>query len=335
MQTSFLPAFTAGFFKLHMKEDSIKAALFGLAVGDAAGVPVEFRSRQGLKQNPVTDMQGYGTHSQPPGTWSDDTSLSFCLAEALCEGFDLRRIADNFVRWRYDDWWTPHGNVFDIGITTNAAIKHLTTDTRPDLAGGFDESENGNGSLMRILPLLFYIQHKPLDERYQLTKQVSSVTHGHIRSVIACFYYLEYSRLVVEGMNKTEAYGAVKPLVKNYLVDQGIRKEEIGKFSRLLDADIWHLNEDDVHSSGYVLHSLEASRWCLLTTNTYKEAVLKAVNLGQDTDTTGTITGGLAGLVYGFENIPAAWVSAVARRDDIETLALRFSRSINRPSHDA
>lgn len=126
--------------------------------------------------------------------------------------------------------------MFDIGITTNAAISHLKTGTRPDLAGGFDESENGNGSLMRILPLLFYVQHKSVDERYGLIKQVSSLTHGHVRSVIGCFYYLEYARLLLQGLDKTEAYGAVKPVVKDYLNRQGINKEEIAKFGRLLEA---------------------------------------------------------------------------------------------------
>ncbi len=316
-----------------MKKDSIQAALFGLAVGDAVGVPVEFRSRQGLNQNPVVDMQGYGTHNQPPGTWSDDSSLAFCLAEALCGGFDLKRLADNFIRWRYEDWWTPHGYVFDIGITTSAAIGHLRTGTRPDLAGGFDESENGNGSLMRILPLLFYSQYKSIDERYVLTKQVSSITHGHIRSVIACFYYLEYARLLIQGMDKMEAYQSVKSVVNDYLNSQGINNEEVAKFNRLLEDDIWTLKEDDIQSSGYVLHSLEASLWCLLTTNNYKEAVLNAVNLGQDTDTTGAITGGLAGLLYGFENIPKEWLAVLARKGDIEDLANRFLKRLNLVTH--
>lgn len=318
-----------------MTRDAIKAALFGLAVGDALGVPVEFRSRRSLSENPVTDITGYGTHRQPPGTWSDDSSLSFCLAEALCDRFDLNKIAGNFIRWRHDGLWTPHGDVFDIGITTSAAISHLVTGTRPDLAGGFDESENGNGSLMRILPLLFYIQHKPLGERYRLTKQVSSVTHGHIRSVIACFYYLEYARLLWKGMDKTEAYQTVKPVVKGPLHSQGINEEEIGKFNRLLEGNVWEAEEDAIQSSGYVLHSLEASLWCLLTTRNYKEAVLKAVNLGQDTDTTGAITGGLAGLLYGFDSLPADWLAVLARKEDIEALANRFSESLNPIAHES
>jgi ADP-ribosylglycohydrolase len=138
----------------------VKSLLFGVAVGDALGVPVEFISREKLRGTPLKDMIGYGTHNVPPGTWSDDSSLTFCLAEALTEGFDLKAIGKNFVKWYYKNYWTARGKVFDV-------------------------DSNGNGSLMRISPLVFSMLDKPMDERYQITKQVSSITHGHIRSVIA------------------------------------------------------------------------------------------------------------------------------------------------------
>lgn len=168
-----------------------KDSLFGVAIGDAVGVPVEFKSREVIKQKPVTDMIGFGSHDMPPGTWSDDSSLTFCLAEALTNGYNLQEIANNFVSWRYKDFWTARGEVFDIGITTQQAIDRISAGVRPDLCGGFDTYSNGNGSLMRILPLLFYIKNLPIDKRFAITKDVSSITHGHIRSCIACFYYLE------------------------------------------------------------------------------------------------------------------------------------------------
>src|SRR5690606_4718605 len=155
----------------------IKSALFGVAVGDALGVPVEFNSRQTISKNPVTDMIGYGTYNLPAGTWSDDSSLTFCLAEALTKGFDLNTIGQNFVKWTNENYWTPHGHVFDIGIATSQAILRLAKGEKPELAGGFDETDNGNGSLMRILPLLFNLLDKPIQERYDITKKVSSITH--------------------------------------------------------------------------------------------------------------------------------------------------------------
>lgn len=303
--------------------------LFGVAVGDALGVPVEFHNRNTISQNPVLDMIGYGTYNLPPGTWSDDSSLTFCLAEVLTGNFDLNAIGQNFVKWLYSNYWTPRGNVFDVGIATREAIYQLAKGVQPDLAGGVSVSSNGNGSLMRISPLLFYLHDKPITERYAITKQVSSITHGHIRSVIACFYYLEFARLLLEQRDKSLIYKTLKTEVSGFLSKQDISAEEISIYKRLLKHDICELTESDIFSSGYVVHTLEASIWCLLTTDSYSAAVLKAVNLGEDTDTTGAVTGGLAGLLYGFENIPTQWAKQLARREDILNLAERMSVNLN------
>lgn len=306
----------------------IKSVLFGVAVGDALGVPVEFNSRQIIKKNPVTDMIGYGTYDLPSGTWSDDSSLTFCLAEALTQDFDIYIIGQNFVKWLKEGYWTPYGDVFDIGIGTKVAILKIANGEKPELSGGFDENDNGNGSLMRILPLLFYLNDKPIQERYEIIKKVSSITHGHIRSVIACFYYLEFALQLYLGNDKFETYENLKTHITSYLTNISINPKEIELFSRLLKNDIYKLSVDEIHSSGYVLHTLEASIWCLLTTDNYKDAVLKAVNLGSDTDTTGAVTGGLAGLLYGFDNIPENWLQKIVKYDDIENLAERLNNKI-------
>jgi len=306
----------------------IKSLLFGVCVGDALGVPVEFKSRQTISKSPVIDMIGYGTYNLPPGTFSDDSSLTFCLAEALTKEFDLNTIGQNFIKWRYNNFWTPRGNVFDIGIATSHAIERLAKGEQPDLAGGFDVSSNGNGSLMRISPLLFFLLDKPINERYELTKQVSSITHGHIRSVIACFYYLEFARQILFKKDKFEIYKNLQTEVTNHLTLLSINPTEVALFDRLLKEDIHELTDKSIYSSGYVLYTLEASIWCLLTTDNYKDAVLKAVNLGEDTDTTGAVTGGLAGLLYGFESIPTHWLTQIARHDDIVELAERLSEKI-------
>lgn len=315
-------------YNFDINPNQIKSVLFGVAVGDALGVPVEFKSRQEIKKNPVTDMIGYGTYNLPPGTFSDDSSLTFCLAEALTNDFDLNTIGQNFVKWRYNNYWTPRGNVFDIGYATRQAIDRLVEGERPDLAGGFDVSSNGNGSLMRISPLLFYLLDKPINERYEITKQVSSITHGHIRSVIACFYYLEFSRQLIAKKDKIEIYKNLQAEITTHLTSLSINPTELALFDRLLKKDIHELKEENIFSSGYVLHTLEASIWCLLTTDNYKAAVLKAVNLGEDTDTTGAVTGGLAGLLYGLDNIPKNWIKQIAKHDDIEELAERLGEKI-------
>lgn len=307
---------------------AIKSALFGVAVGDALGVPVEFKTREYLDSHPVADMTGFGTHKQPPGTWSDDSSLTFCLAEALTQGYDLNTIGQNFVNWYFRDHWTAREEVFDVGTETGEAIVRLFRGIQPERSGDTAESSNGNGSLMRILPLVFWLQPKPLPERFEITRQVSSITHGHIRSVIACFYYLEFARQILEDREKSDIYRDLQKVVSGHLSALLLDPAEVVVFDRLLKYDISRLTETEIRSGGYVIDTLEAAIWCLLTTGSYSEAVLRAVNLGQDTDTTAAVTGGLAGLLYGYDSIPEEWITQIARKDDIAELAERLAQSL-------
>lgn len=298
----------------------LQTILIGTAVGDALGVPVEFQPRGYLKANPVTDMREYGTHEQPKGTWSDDTSLMLCLAESMREGLDSNTLAQKFIAWKNDNLWTPHGWVFDIGIGTRLAIERLESGMTPELAGGLDERDNGNGSLMRILPLVLHIKDLDIDERYEWTKKISSITHAHVRSVMACFYYLEFAKKIIDGKEKFQAYNELQSELTQHFEQRKINPIEIHKFHRLLNEDISRVKEDNIKSSGYVIDTLEAAIWCILITNNYKDAVLKAVNLGHDTDTTGAVTGGLAALIYGMDTIPTEWINTLARKDDIINL---------------
>ena len=297
--------------------------LYGFCVGDALGVPVEFQSRELLKSNPVTKMGSGGVHDQGIGVWSDDSSLTFCLAEAIIEGYDIHNLANKFIKWKDEGYWTATGEVFDIGNTTSQSIINLSNGIYPTLAGGVDEIDNGNGSLMRILPLVILTKNLSIENRFDLVKEVSSITHAHNRSVISCFYYLEFALQIMEGKDKFDIYENLKISVSEFLNANAISKDEIIHFDRLLNGNINELVENEIQSGGYVIHTLEASIWCLLTTNNYEDAVLKAVNLGDDTDTTGAVAGGLAGLIYGFESIPASWVIQVKKRDEIDQLILR------------
>ncbi|MBE8727386.1 ADP-ribosylglycohydrolase family protein [Flavobacterium sp. KB82] len=307
----------------------VKSGLFGLAVGDALGVPVEFESRAYLKENPVTEMLSFGTHNQPIGTWSDDSSLTFCLAESLCTGYDLNDIAKNFVKWYSAQLWTPHGEVFDIGIATRNAIHNIGKGEQPELCGGQEEKDNGNGSLMRILPLVFYLQNeKDIEVIYQKVKDVSSITHAHFRAVFSCFIYVVYGLEILKGIDKVEAYQNMQKRIGAFLMDKKFDAVEIKLFDRILKNDISKYPEINIHSSGYVLDSLQAGLWCFLNWNTFEGAVLKAVNLGEDTDTTAAITGGLAGIYYGFNAIPEKWIDVLARKNNINDLCKRFSSKL-------
>ena len=305
------------------RPSSVVSGLMGLCVGDALGVPVEFTSRAERQKMPVIDMIGYGTYNQPAGTWSDDSSLTFCLAESLCAGFSLNSIAELFCRWQAEGYWTPYKEVFDIGITTHKAIRNLQQGVPPLQAGATNEQGNGNGSLMRILPLAFFYKSLTFADLMQRVHQVSAITHGHIRSQIACGFYISMALELLQGNNINSAYIQGLKKAQDYY-HQEHYLSELSSFEQILNGKLEQRPLHEIQSSGYVVHTLEAALWCLLTTSCYKDAVLKAVNLGQDTDTTAAVTGGLAGIYYGFENIPSHWVAQIARKDDILDLCERF-----------
>jgi len=310
-----------------MKRNKVLGGLLGLCIGDALGLPVEFNPRSALKATPVTDMIGYGTHNQPPGTWSDDSSLTFCLAESLCNGFNLRDIAAKFVKWLYEGYWTPHGKVFDVGNTTRIAIARLKEGVNPLEAGLADEFSNGNGSLMRILPLAFYLEKSDIEQQFEITHQVSCLTHRHLRSQIACGIYIQVAINLLKGNTPTEAYESMKCTVSDYY-SKWPYITELHHFNRIIESDISRLPEAAIKSSSYVVDTLEASLWCLLNSNSYADTVLTAVNLGGDTDTLGAVTGGLAGIYYGYDGLPQKWVTRLARAKDIMELGERLYSAI-------
>lgn len=306
--------------------DRVLGGLWGAMVGDALGVPVESTSRSARRRDPVTGLRGFGTHGQPPGTWSDDSSLLLCTVEALCEApFQIDRLAELFVAWETQGHWTPHGTVFDIGIATRSAIDRLARGVPPEEAGGVGERDNGNGSLMRILPVALRSADAPVESMLDLAHRVSALTHRHPRSQMACGLYCLMARALREGLPPWEAYQRTIAQGGAYYQTQPFQTER-PHFARVFSGSVHELPEADIASGGYVVHSLEAALWCLLTTTDFPAAVLTAVNLGDDTDTTACVAGGLAGLWYGVEGIPEEWREAIVRRDDIRALLDRFTR---------
>lgn len=300
--------------------------LFGVAVGDAIGVPVEFSTRAERKIDPVIDMREYGTYNQPKGTWSDDSSMTFCIADALCGEFSLETIALNFVAWVDDNFWSPHGYLFDIGNSTQKAISKIKWGLPLSQTGGDDYTSNGNGSLMRTSPLALYVKDMPIEQRFKVVSDVSAITHAHSFSRISCFYYVEFMLQLMMGRSKWDAYENLRLMIPAFFAKNKMSLDKLLCVERLLFGHISDIAEDDINSDGYTIDTLEASIWCLLSTKNYSDAVLKAVNLGSDTDTTGAVTGGLAGLYYGFDSIPTEWVDVIARKGDIEVLAERLNK---------
>lgn len=300
----------------------IQGALWGALVGDALGVPVEFTSRAERDAAPVFKMQGGGTHEQPAGTWSDDGSLLLCTAEGLIDGFSPSRLGDLYVRWWREGYWAAHGEIFDIGGTTRVALSRIADEVVALRAGGEGEDENGNGSLMRIAPVALRAAFRDPSIIAKEAMQASRITHAHRRSQFACAFYCLVLAGVVRGESLATAYAAaidhLAPQVRQFP-----REEQ--PFSRLLRGEIPHLSRREVASTGYVIHTLEAALWCVFQHNNFSSAVLAAVNLGGDTDTTGCVAGALAGAVYGEESIPLEWPVTLARESEIAVLIERFT----------
>jgi len=300
-----------------MANSKILSGLMGVCVGDALGLPVECSLPEERRKKPVTGMLA---NKHPPGTWSDDSSLTLCVAEALCEGFDLRKIARNFILWYYHGYWTPFGQAFDTGGTTKKAISRLIESVPPTESGGIGEWSNGNGSLMRILPMAFRYKTVDFPELIEEVHLCSSITHAHLRSQIACGIYISIAVCLLEGLELKAAYLEGIERIKSLYSEEKYSKD-LALFHRILDGEIDRLPMKKILATTYVLQTLEAALWSLLTTSSFSEAVLRAVNLGLDTDTVGAVTGGLAGIYYGFDSIPSEWVEVIARKDDIVDLA--------------
>ena len=304
--------------------NNITNAIMGLCVADALGVPVEFMQRSKLKADPVIDMRAYGTYNQPAGTWSDDTSMTLCLLDSLANGLDYDDIMKKFHQWFDEGAYTPYGETFDVGNATRKAINRYASGTAALECGGKAEGDNGNGSLMRILPILFYLQSQYgseiNEEAFDIIHKVSSLTHAHQRSLIACGIYICIASEITQGIGLKAAIQTGTQKAMQYYRNNPEFTHELKHYARLENKDFEKLPEEQIKSSGYVVDTLEAALWCLLNTDNYRDCVLKAVNLGEDTDIVAAVAGGLAGLYYGYESIPQEWLAAIAKRDYIEGL---------------
>lgn len=305
-----------------MNRNQIIGGIMGVVVGDALGLPVQFEGRLRRKLRPVTGMEGWGAFNMPPGSWSDDSSLTLCLVESICEaGFDTEDAGKRFLRWYRDGHLTPSGFAYDIGRSTARAMDNISRGMPAEGAGPASEDDNGNGSLMRIIPAAIYLAPRSLPEIIQGIWAMSGITHGHPRARTGCCIYALLARELLNGAGPAAAY---KNLCYNpvWLEGQGL---ELDHYAPLLAGDMHHLPEQEIRSSGYVVDTLEAATWCLLKNRTFKDTVLAAVNLGEDTDTVAAVAGGLAGIAYGLEGIPGDWIEVLAQKDRVLALAQRFA----------
>ena len=296
--------------------DRFRGCLLGLAVGDAVGTAVEFRSRGSFK--PVTDMVGGGPFGLAPGQWTDDTSMALCLAESLIEkqGFDPKDQMERYVRWHRDGHLSSTGTCFDIGSTTASAL-HRFERTGEQFAGSTDPRSAGNGSIMRLAPVpMFFFPE--VDRTIQFAGESSRTTHGADECVAACRLFAYLISKALGGRQKEEI------LLRR---DNVMLLELPEKLEPIACGFYGNKGEEEIRGSGYVVESLESALWCFQKTDTFHDAILKAVNLGDDADTTAAVCGQIAGAYYGESGIPQEWLERLAMVNLIREMADKLNAS--------
>ena len=313
-----------------LSSEAIRGAVLGHVIGDALGVPVEFFPREKLDDSPVSQMQSNGTHHMPKGTWSDDSSMMLCTLMSIVEKetLDFDDMMSRFSRWVKEGYMTPHGKPFGIGRSTLSSLGRYWRGEIATKCGGTTEKDNGNGSLMRILPVVLYnaFASDVLTDQEKIRNvcMVSSLTHAHPRAYMACGIYSFILEEVLEKPNKSSVHAGLDN-ARNFFECNS----ESRYYERLFSIDFGSLPKTAIKSSGYVVDTLEAAVWCILNSDSYKEAVLQAVNLGGDTDTIAAVAGGLAGALYTYSALEQEWLDAIVKRDGIMQICDRFEKKLD------
>jgi ADP-ribosyl-[dinitrogen reductase] hydrolase len=286
----------------------VRGALLGLACGDAVGTAVEFSSRGSFR--PVTDMVGGGPFGLAPGQWTDDTIMALCLAESLLArgGFDARDQMERYVRWYLTGYMSPTGRYFDIGNTVRQALLRFR-ETGDPFAGSTHPRSAGNGSIMRLAPVvLFYFPDPEAIDHF--AAESSRTTHGAEEAVAGC-------RILARIL-----HGALRGLEKEALLESIPPAEWMSpRLKELAGGGYREKDREMIRGSGYVVESLEAALWSFWTTGSFEEAILTATNLGDDADTTAAVCGQVAGAYYGESGIPEEWLERLWEGERIGALA--------------
>lgn len=292
-------------------KERIEGGVYGLLIGDALGVPYEFHPQTEIP--PVSEIEftppDYFDRAHKtiaPGTWSDDGAQALVLLSSLldCGKLDIDNFGTRLVDWYETGYMAVDGNVFDVGIQTGQAIRKLRLGVKAAIAGQTNEQANGNGSLMRVLPLALW--HKGSDEELvNDAHQQSVVTHGHLRSQLCCALYCLWARYTLEG--KANSWEEAVTRIKE------IYGQDSDEYAELM----WAVRPDDSidgQGSGYVVDTLRSAKWAMKK-NTYEEVVKAAISLGRDTDTTACVAGGIAGIRDGMKAIPKRWLADLRGKD--------------------
>lgn len=299
--------------------DRFLGCLAGLAVGDAVGTSLEFQPPGGF--DPLTDMVGGGPFGLEPGHWTDDTSMALCLAESLVVTGDFvpRDQMERYLRWYREGYWSSTGRCFDIGNTVAAALRRFESTGEP-FASSTDPRSAGNGSLMRLAPVVLFAASDTA-RALHLTGESSRTTHGARAAVDACRYFAGLLAGALRGEPKTTLLAAGYCPLPGYWVEHPLDPD----IAEIAGGSFKTRQPPEIRGTGYVVRSLEAALWAFFHGRDFREGCLLAANLGDDADTTAAIYGQLAGAFYGLPGIPAAWLAKLAYRDEILALATKLA----------
>ena len=308
--------------------NKVKNGILGFIIGDALGVPLEFKKRELFKNNKVIDMIS-SDRVGAKGVWSDDSSMVIATMKSIIDNkgkINYESIMDNFILWVSNKDFIATDKAFGIGRATFFALGNYHNKRYEKITDcgmkGFNH--NGNGSLMRILPIAYYCYYKKLndDEIYNLVKGISSLTHSHEISILGCFIYVLLVIELLSGKEKENAYSDVR----KYNYRKYFSLENVRYYERLLNNDISKLDVDSISSMGFVVDTLEAVIWCFINNNSYDKCVIEAINLGNDSDTIGALVGGLSGIYYG--NLPSKWLDSIVKKDYLLKLSNNYYNAI-------
>lgn len=322
------------------QKNTTRDGLIGLAIGDALGVPLEFMKREDVKHANIKDMigkeddvniDGMWSNFIPAGAWSDDTSMTIATMDTIIKNdgaINYDNIMQGFISWWKDGKYISSDEPFGLGSTVSHALDCYVGGIPSLECGGKNFRDNGNGAIMRIFPFSLYTIALDMDEEetVDFINKASGITHGHDISKMSCFIYTEFLKCLIITKNPKIAYQYITSIdYGNYY-----SKIAIEAHSKLLMPNFLLYTDDDIpENNGYVVVTLESAIHCLISTDNFEDAILKSINLGYDTDTVGAVTGSLAGVLYGYNNIPDRWINKIKKKEELETIAENYENILN------
>lgn len=317
--------------------------IMGVATGDALGLPVQFKTRDELINSPITNMVEDEMFKTPKGTWSDDTSMTLAILDSLikCKEVNPKDIMDGFSSWLFNSEYCALDTAIDIGTTCGISIENYKENENIFTCGKTGEMANGNGSLMRTMPLSLYYALRVLEGWFSVDlaikgiHSVSQLTHNHPRACVACGLHFFCVKAILSesgDLNTCLQKGIYEGFM--YYKEKEEYLRDLLYYKRVLDLkEFKNLPVEEIASSGYVLDTFEAAIWGLINTDNYRDAMIKVVNLGDDTDTVGAVAGGLAGIYYGCNEIPEEWKCELQRRDYLEEMCRKAEKTYKSASY--